>query len=84
MKNVTVDLTSCVFNKKFKSLELQINGYPSKITVISNRTNKAVDFVPVQPGDKWFDEDQWDGEMQVYKPTINLPTVEKLVVIWGN
>ena len=71
MKEIaTVPLSVCVFDKQRKSLRLssEFAGKPSQLFVESHHTGRVVRFVPVGPEDKLFDQDQWDGEQQVYRP----------------
>jgi len=82
MKVDMVDLKWCEFYKAGKRLSLasEFCGMPSQIDVRSQTTGKIVRFVAVQPGDPWYDQDNWDGEQMVYRPTTPVPNVEKLVI----
>lgn len=80
MKTVTLDI--CEFDKTLKVLKLTSEhiGMPAKFSVCSHRTGKVVEFNVVQPGDSLFDEDQYDGEQQIYRPVEHLNNVEYLVI----
>jgi hypothetical protein len=73
MERCKLSIGSSHFNDRF----------PSLLHVKSHITGKVAVFVPVQPGDKFFDEDQWDGEQCVYKELGNISSVEQLVVFNG-
>lgn len=66
----TVPLKYCEFNKARRVLKLasEFFGMPREFYVESHHTGRLVRFVPVQPGDRLFDEDHWDGEQQIYRP----------------
>jgi len=48
--------------------------------VHSEKTGKDVRFVVVGEHDVLFDQDQWDGEQQIYRPMGHVPTVDHLVI----
>jgi len=66
----TVSLERCEYDKSRKVLKLdsEFFGMPSSFFVESHHTGRVVRFVAVGPEDKLFDQDQWDGEQQVYRP----------------
>jgi hypothetical protein len=83
MKSIpTVDLKFCEFDKNRKVLKLasEYFGMPCEFYVKSHHTGKEVRFVAVGPEDKLFDQDQWDGEQQVYRPMGNVPNVDHMVI----
>ena len=65
-----VDLRKCDYDKQRKVLKLasEYIGMPSQFFVESHYTGRVIRFVPVGPEDKLFDQDQWDGEQQIYRP----------------
>ena len=75
---MTVPLDKCSYFPKTRKLFIPVEAfkgvipagsrYPSLFFVRSHFTNKILEFRPLQPGDPLYDEDQWDGEMQVYRP----------------
>lgn len=77
-----VSLELCEYNKGNHSLKLasEYFGMPPAFTVKSHHTGRTVEFRPVSPEDPLFDQDQWDGEQQIYRPTTALPNVEYLVI----
>jgi len=77
-----VPLEHCEYDKNRKVLKLasEFFGMPSTFFVKSHHTGKEVRFVVVGPEDKLFDPDQWDGEMQVYRPVGNVPNVDHMVI----
>lgn len=78
----TVPLKFCEFDKNRKVLKLasEYFGMPREFFVESHHSGKQVRFVCVGPEDKLFDPDQWDGEMQVYRPIGNVPNVDHMVI----
>ena len=66
----TVSLKLCEYDKSRKVLKLasEFFGMPREFFVQSHHTGRTVRFVPVTPADKLFDQDQWDGEQQIYRP----------------
>lgn len=83
MKEIPVVLLSkCEYDKKRKVLKLasEYFGMPHKFFVRSTKTGKEVLFVAVEEHDILFDQDQWDGEQQLYRPVGNIPTVDHMVI----
>jgi hypothetical protein len=83
MKSIpTVELKFCEYDKNRKVLKLasEFFGMPREFFVRSHHTNKMVRFTSVGPEDKLFDQDQWDGEQQVYRPVGNVPNVDHMVI----
>jgi hypothetical protein len=78
----SVSLKFCEYDKNRKVLKLasEYFGMPREFFVKSHHTGKDVRFIAVGPEDKLFDHDQWDGEMQVYRPVGNIPTVDHMVI----
>jgi hypothetical protein len=66
----TISLELCDYDKTNKVLKLTSDhmGMPMTFFVKSHKTGRVVRFVPVTPADKLFDQDQWDGEQQIYRP----------------
>ena len=77
-----VPLQLCEYDKKRKVLKLasEYFGMPSEFFVLSHHTGKEVRFTPVGPEDVLFDEDQWDGEQQIYRPVGHVPNVDYMVI----
>ena len=82
METPVIELVLCEYNKTRKSLTLPSDYYgkPSKFYVRSHHSNKKVLFTAVQPGDPMWDEDGWDGEQCIYRPTTPLPNVEYMCI----
>lgn len=83
MSNVpSVPLKLCEYDKDRKVLKLasEYFGMPLTFFVKSHYTGKEVRFVTVGPEDVLFDEDGWDGEMQIYRPLGNVPGVDHMVI----
>jgi hypothetical protein len=78
----TVPLKYCEFDKKRKVLKLasEFVGMPTRLNIWSHHTGTELQFFAVGPEDVLFDPDQWDGEMQVYRPVYNMPNVDHLVI----
>lgn len=70
MSTPMVDLNKCDFDKSSKVLKLasEFFGMPREFFVKSHHTGRVVRFVAVGPEDVLFDQDQWDGEQQIYRP----------------
>jgi hypothetical protein len=77
-----VDLRRCEYVRERRVLKLasEFMGMPREFYVNSHHTGKQVRFVAVGPEDVLFDEDQWDGEQQIYRPVGNVPNVEYMVI----
>ena len=77
-----VSTAQCYYEKKSKALSLpsDVIGMPGEFWVRSHHTGKIVKFVAVQPGDSLFDEDSWDGEQCIYRPTVAVPNVDHMVI----
>ena len=82
MTTPTVSLHHCEFDVKRKVLKLasEFCGMPSELIIHSHHTGNDVRFRVVGPDDRLFDQDQWDGEQQVYRPVGDLPNVDHLVI----
>ena len=78
----SVELSICDFDKARKVLKLssQEVGMPRELMVVSHHTGKEVRFVVIGPEDKLYDQDQWDGEQQIYRPTSVSTNVDHLVI----
>ncbi len=68
-RRITVHVSS--FGHPFK-------GYPRSFDLY---TGRLVRFHCIDSSDPLFDEDQWDGMQQIYRPEIILPKVDHLVVV---
>lgn len=77
-----VDLKLCEYHKsgKYLALASEYFGMPAEFAVRSHHTGKVVTFKAVQPGDPLFDEDSWDGEQCIYRPTSIVPNVDHMVI----
>lgn len=78
----TVDLSRCEYDKTRKVLKLasEYMGKPREFFVESPFTGKIVRFTAVGEHDVLFDQDQWDGEQQIYRPIGNVPGVSYMVI----
>lgn len=78
----TICLALCEYDKDRRVLKLasEYMGMPKEFFVKSHRTGKEVRFVVVKEHDVLFDQDQWDGERQVYRPVGTVPTVDHMVI----
>lgn len=79
----TVCLALCEFEKDSKKLLLShthTGRFPSELLLKSHKTGAEILFKPVRPGDPLWDEDGWDGEQCIYRPTQALNKVEYLVI----
>lgn len=83
MSNIpTVSLGVCNYNKERRVLKLSSEyiGMPSQFFVRSHVTGKDVRFVVVDENDVLFDQDGWDGEMCIYRPVGNVPTIDHMII----
>ena len=64
-----VSLDSCEYIKERRVLKLssKFMGMPREFFVVSHVTGRTVKFSVVGSDDPLFDQDQWDGEQQVYR-----------------
>lgn len=78
----TVSLDRCVYDKNRKRLKLSSAeiGMPSAFYVKSHATGRLIKFVCVGPDDELFDQDQWDGIQQIYRPENHLDTVDHMII----
>ena len=78
----SVDLKICEYDKTRRVLKMasEYMGMPSQFYVVSHKTGKEFRFVAVGPEDVLFDQDQWDGEQQIYRPVGHYPTVDHMVI----
>lgn len=77
-----VELSKCEFRAHCGKLLLasEYAGMPNAIRIRSHHTGRTVLFRPVEPGDPLFDQDQWDGEQQVYRPVEPTNNAKVLVI----
>lgn len=78
----SISLEWCEYDKDRKVLKLASHhfGMPKEFYVKSHHTGKEVLFTPVGPEDVLFDEDQWDGEQQIYRPVGEVPGVSYMII----
>ena len=77
-----VSTSQCQYDKtrRVLSISSEVIGMSSEFWVRSHHTGKIVKFTAVQPGDRLFDEDGWDGTQQIYRPTVSVPNVDHMVI----
>ena len=77
-----VELSKCEFRAHCGKLMLasEYAGMPNAIRIRSHHTGRTVLLRPVEPGDPLFDQDQWDGEQQVYRPVEPTNNAKVLVI----
>lgn len=78
----TIALRDCVYIKDKQILYLTSNyiGMPYEFYVQSNITGRTVLFRAIGPEDKLFNQDQWDGEQQIYRPVGAQIAVDHMVI----
>ena len=78
----TVGLELCEYDKRRKVLKLasEFFGMPNQFYVVSHHTGREFRFKAVGPEDRLFDQDQWDGEQQIYRPIGHCPKVDHMVI----
>jgi hypothetical protein len=76
-----VPLNRCEYDKSRKVLKLasEFMGMPHEFYVKSHFTNRKIKFTAIGPEDKLFDEDQWDGEQQIYRQ-FEVGTIDYMVI----
>lgn len=80
---IVYNLNQCNYFKDKKRLLLNSSitkGFPPSLWISSDHTRRLVEFKAVQPGDPLWDQDGWDGEQCIYRPSWHLPNVECLVI----
>jgi hypothetical protein len=87
---VIVELKDCEYNKQRKAIIYRHTDnttnqwsvrFPREIIVTSHATNRKVVFRTIGEDHPKFDQDQWDGEQQIYEHTESaLKTVDLLYV----
>lgn len=75
---MAVPLDRCSYFPKMRKLFVPLSAlkgatipysrYPKSFFVRSHFTNNLLEFKVIGPGDPLYDEDQWDGEIMVYRP----------------
>lgn len=94
MNVMNVPLSSCEYDKQRRTLCIAYKdlpparrfsdwGFPASVNIHSEKTGRTVQFYPVGPNDRLYNEDQWDGEQQIYRPNVALETVDHLVIHYG-
>ena len=81
MKIPRVPLKMCDWNKGAKRLTLasEFCGMPSEL-IVDSPSGTSVKFRRIGENHPQFDQDQWDGEQQIYEPCIPVPNIETLVI----
>jgi len=82
MSLITVSLKHCDYVKERRQLRLAseffAGCFPKEFFVESHHTGRVVRFTVVGPEDKLFDQDQWDGEMMIYRPVGGESAIQKV------
>jgi hypothetical protein len=74
---MAVPLDKCSYFPKTKKLFVPLSAlksttgesrYPKSFFVRSHFTNNLLEFKVIGTGDPLYDQDQWDGEIMVYRP----------------
>lgn len=74
---MAVPLDKCSYFPKMKKLFVPLSAlkgatgesrYPKSFFVRSHFTNNLLEFKAIGTADPLYDEDQWDGEIMVYRP----------------
>jgi hypothetical protein len=81
--DIEISLEHCKFYKDSGKLMLHTDtvlahgykqAFPRDVWISSPHTGRTIRFSVVGPEDVLFDQDQWDGEQQVYRPLSTLPS----------
>jgi hypothetical protein len=77
-----VSLSLCRYDKIQKIIYLSRKhiGMPHELLIESQYTGAIHAFTAIGPGDRLYDEDGWDGEMNVYRPVVDIPNVDILII----
>ena len=73
-RELVISTQDCVYQPTRKRLTIstaKIAGsiiFPHTVYVKSHFTNKQLTFKPIKETHQDFDQDQWDGEQQIYEP----------------
>jgi len=85
-KELVISTKDCDYHVNRKRLTIstkKIIGsiiFPHTVYVKSHYTNKQVAFKPIKETHEDFDQDQWDGEQQIYEPMDTGVNVKTLVI----
>jgi hypothetical protein len=88
-RELVLNTKDCVYHPIAKRLTIsteKIAGsiiFPHTVYVKSHHTNKQVTFKPIRETHNDFDQDQWDGEQQIYEPIDARVNVKTLVIYRG-
>lgn len=77
-----ISLAQMEYHKADRKLTLASEpfGMPCEFEVISHHTGEVVKFAAITYGDPLYDEDGWDGEQKIYRPTHYVKNVEYAVI----
>lgn len=72
----TISLKQCQKQQNFNNGRMSLylasehfaGTFPKQFFVESHHTGRVVRFLVIGPEDELFNPDQWDGEMQIYRP----------------
>ena len=77
-RTITLKLSQCRFDKDTGVLTFEgAPGYPSKVSIFSEKTGKTVDFYVDM--ERAMEMEFWDGELMEYRPSVEC-AVKKLVL----
>jgi len=82
IESPTIPLEMCHYKAHCQKLSIpsEYIGMPHEVFVKSHHTGRTVLFRAVAPDHPLYDEDQWDGEQQVYAPVEDIKNVKCLVI----
>ena len=80
-----INLTYCKWQKSLNQISSVWNkGFPASVHVFSQTSGSFREYRPVDFSDPRFDQDQWDGEQQIYRTTEPTKQAEYLVLYHDN
>lgn len=77
-----VSLRVCEYDSQRRILKMSGEhvGMPRQLMIRSHKTGRDVRFCAVGPHDILYDQDQWDGEQQIYRPMGMVDAVDHLII----
>lgn len=80
----TVPLEKCEYSADTGKLTLasEYCGMPNSLIIKSHHTGRKILFKRISPDHPLYDQDQWDGEQQIYAP-VAMGVKVKILVIYN-
>ena len=69
LRNLKYEKNIRGWNTLIMSTNMTKGVFPAYVQIMSHHTGNLVKFNPIKPEHPKFDQDQWDGEQQIYEPS---------------